>query len=194
MTNVVSETDPEVVANLTTLLQYLDYGDHLDDNFTNTPQRWATWLEEFQWRDVEKELSDILTPVFQEDHDELVIVQDIAFTSLCAHHVLPFTGKAHVGYVPSNGVVGISKIARAVKLVARQLTLQERITRIVADGIYKTLRCQGVMVVLTDVTHGCMTFRGVEDAHVTTTTSAVRGIFDGNKDGIKDEFLSLIRR
>lgn len=175
-------------------LGYLS-GDSYDDNFTMTPERWATWLYGFAKVDTEKAVREILTPVFSDSHQELVVVQNISYMALCAHHVLPFTGRAHVGYVPSgNGVVGISKIARAVKIVAHQLTLQERITRILADGIYKTLDCQGVMVVLTDTTHGCMSIRGVADDHITTTTSAVRGIFATNKDGVKDEFLSLIGR
>jgi GTP cyclohydrolase IA len=174
-------------------LGYTTYDGEPDENFTLTPQRWASWLVDFAQRNVEEEVRDVLSPVFPEAHEELVIVRDIEFTALCAHHVLPFVGRAHVGYVPRKGVVGLSKIARAVKLVARQLTLQERITRIVADSIYEVLGCQGVMVVV-EATHMCMSFRGVEDTHVSTTTSAVRGIFETDKDGIKTEFLQLIGR
>jgi GTP cyclohydrolase IA len=177
---------------LLTDLGYLS-GDLVDHNFTLTPERWATWLCEFAKRDVEAEARSVLQPVFPEVHDELVIIRNIEFTALCAHHILPFVGRAHVGYIPNSGVVGLSKIARVVKLVARQLTLQERITRIVADSIYKTLDCQGVMVVI-EATHMCMSFRGIEDTHTSTTTSAVRGIFADNKDGVKDEFLQLIHR
>jgi GTP cyclohydrolase IA len=185
----------DTVRSVEEILQDLGYlqGDAVDENFTMTPERWATWLCGFTRRDVEAEVRNVLQPVFKEDHEELVIIRNIEFTALCAHHVLPFVGRAHVGYVPENGVVGLSKIARAVKLVARQLTLQERITRIVADSIYNTLNCQGVMVVV-EATHMCMSFRGIEDTHTSTTTSAVRGIFATNKDGVKDEFLQLIHR
>lgn len=165
-----------------------------DPNLLRTPERWADWLDSFAERDVWQELHDVLTPVFPEQHQELVIVRDISFVALCAHHVLPFVGKAHVGYIPSkHGVVGLSKIARAVKLVARQLTLQERITRTVANGIMNALKCRGVIVVL-EASHMCMTIRGVEDDHTSTTTSAVRGVFATNDAGCKDEFLRLIAR
>lgn len=165
-----------------------------DENFVGTPLRMARWLASFQKIDVEQEIADVLSPIFPEEHSELVIVKDIAFVALCAHHMLPFFGKAHVGYIPkpSKGVVGISKLARAVKIAAHQLTLQERITRQVADTMYRVLDCEGVMVVLTDVHHACMSFRGIEDEHARTTTSAVRGIFETNKDGCKDEALALM--
>ena len=163
------------------------------ENFDDTPKRMAAWLASFAWSDVEQQLEELLSTSFPEDHHELVIVKDISFVALCAHHVLPYWGKAHIGYVPNGRVVGLSKLARAVKLVAHQLTLQERITRQLADGIMNTLECQGVMVVLDDVMHGCMSFRGIEDDHARTTTSAVRGVFATNDAGIKDEFLRLIR-
>lgn len=188
----MSRTD-DFVQDVDTLLSWLDYP-MSDDNFKGTPARMAAWLMSFAHRDVERELADLFETTFPEDHHELVIVRDISFVALCAHHVLPYWGKAHIGYVPNGRVVGLSKLARAVKLVAHQLTLQERITRQLADAVYQDLGCQGVMVVLDDVSHGCMSFRGVEDDHARTVTSAVRGIFDTNKDGVKDEFLRLIAR
>lgn len=175
-------------------LAHLGYAVDADPNMIDTPERAAKWFASFAWRNVEEDLRAVLTPVFPDEHKELVLVKDISFVALCAHHMLPYHGLAHIGYVPRDGVVGISKLARAVKLAAHQLTLQERITHQLADGIYDVLGCQGVMVVLTDVEHACMSFRGVEDVHARTTTSAVRGIFASNQDGIKDEFLSLIAR
>lgn len=167
-----------------------------DENFADTPRRAASWLNDYAPMSAEEEASFIertLTPVFPEAHSELVAVTGIRFSSLCAHHLLPFRGVAHVGYIPQNGVVGISKLARLVKGLAKQATLQEKITRTVADAIYKTLQCEGVIVVLR-ADHLCMQMRGVEDDNTQTVTSAVRGCFRTNSEGCKDEFLELIKR
>ena len=170
--------------------------DPKDENFADTPRRAATWLSDFapKSKDEEQQLiRETLSPVFPESHNEMVIVRNIRFSSLCAHHLLPFRGIAHVGYIPRDGVVGISKLARLVKGIAQQATLQEKITRTVADAVFETLNCEGVMVVL-QADHLCMQMRGVEDETAQTVTSAVRGCFKTNSEGCKDEFLELIRR
>lgn len=181
-----------IARQFTEMIEQLGY-DLSDENFQRTPERAAKWLASFSKLDENAFLENVLDPVFPEDHDEMVIVGPIEFTSLCAHHMLPFRGTGWVGYIPSKGVVGISKLARALKGIAHQMTLQEHITRVVADGIYEILKCKGVMVVLR-ADHLCMQMRGVKDEYAQTTTSAVRGCFSTNQDGCKDEFLELIRR
>lgn len=176
-----------------TTLQNLGYDPIDDENFRETPRRAADWLLSFQKIDENHFLEDVLTPVFPEDHDEMVIVDHIPFVSLCPHHLIPFHGVGHIGYIPSKGVVGISKLARALVGIASQCVMQERITRVVADGIHQILEAKGVMVVL-EAEHGCMTFRGVQAQGARTRTSAVRGVFETNDAGCKDEFLRLIGR
>lgn len=113
----------------------------------------------------------------ENDNEEMVIVRDIPFSSLCEHHILPFTGKAHVAYIPHEGcITGLSKIARCVNGYARRLQLQERLTAQIADAMMAELRPRGVLVVL-EAEHMCMTMRGVRAAGALTTTSAVRGTF-----------------
>jgi len=115
--------------------------------------------------------------LFSEDHDELVLIKDIPFYSMCEHHLVPFYGVAHVGYIPKGGrVVGLSKLARALEAVAKRPQLQERITSTVADCIMKQLQPHGVVVVI-EAEHMCMTMRGVKKPGAKTVTSAVRGIF-----------------
>ena len=113
----------------------------------------------------------------ESDNEEMVIVRDIPFSSLCEHHILPFTGKAHVAYIPRAGrITGLSKIARCVNGYARRLQLQERLTAQIADAMMAELRPRGVLVVL-EAEHMCMTMRGVRAAGALTMTSAVRGTF-----------------
>lgn len=162
-----------------------------DSNFDDTPMRVAEWLIEYQAKKGVG-LEDILTPRFKEEHKELVLVKDISFTALCAHHMLPFVGRAAVGYIPDGTVVGLSKLVRATRFFAERLTLQERITQELADGIMNVLAPKGVMVVI-EADHMCMQIRGVRDPHVKTTTSAVRGVFLDNTLNSRDEFLALLR-
>lgn len=113
----------------------------------------------------------------ESDNEEMVIVRDIPFSSLCEHHILPFTGKAHVAYIPRAGrITGLSKIGRCVNGYARRLQLQERLTAQIADAMMAELDPQGVLVVL-EAEHMCMTMRGVKSAGAATMTSAVRGVF-----------------
>jgi len=128
---------------------------------------------------------------FSVSYDEMVIVRDIEFFSLCEHHLLPFFGKAHVAYLPSKRVLGLSKVARLVNMFARRLQIQERLTSQIADCIQEKLSPQGVGVII-EARHLCMQMRGVEKQHGQAVTSAMLGAFRHNKQ-TRDEFLALIR-
>ena len=131
-----------------------------------------------------------LEKVFEETYDELVLVKDISFNSCCEHHLLPFMGVAHVGYVPKSGVVGLSKLARVVEEVSRRPQVQERMTHTIADLINERLEPKGVIVVV-EAEHSCMTIRGIRKPGSTTVTSAVRGLLKTNPS-TRAEALSLI--
>ncbi len=134
---------------------------------------------------------DYLTAVFDEDHDEMVVVKDIPFFSMCEHHLLPFYGKAHVSYLPSGKVLGLSKIARVVEAFAQRPQVQERLTSRIADLLMTELNALGVAVVI-EVTHSCMTMRGVKKPGASMMTSAMRGHFKTHQ-ATRSEFMSLIR-
>ncbi len=130
--------------------------------------------------------------LFTQECDEMVVVKDIEFFSMCEHHLLPFFGKMHVAYLPKNKVIGLSKIPRIVDMFARRLQLQERLTRQVADTIQQVLEPRGVGVIC-EARHFCMMMRGVEKQHSGTITSSMLGGFRQRKD-TRDEFLSLVSR
>jgi GTP cyclohydrolase I len=136
---------------------------------------------------------DVLRAQFVEDgHEEMVIVKDISFSSMCEHHLLPFIGKAHIAYIPAQGrIVGLSKLARVVEGYSRRLQLQERLTAQIADALNECLMPRGVLVVL-EAEHMCMSVRGVKKPEARTVTSAVRGIFKSDLR-TREEALSLIR-
>jgi GTP cyclohydrolase IA len=121
-----------------------------------------------------------LRRVFEEQYDELVLVRDISFNSMCEHHLLPFTGVAHVGYLPSGKVAGLSKLARVVEDISRRPQVQERMTHQIADLLAGELEAKGVIVVL-EATHTCMTIRGIKKPGSLMITSAVRGLFKSNQ-------------
>jgi len=129
--------------------------------------------------------------LFTVDYDEMVIVKDIEFYSLCEHHMLPFFGKMHVAYIPDGKVIGLSKIPRIVDALARRLQVQERLTQQVAETLMDTLKPKGVAVTC-EAQHFCMMMRGVEKQHSGTVTSSMIGCFRERKE-TRDEFLSLIR-
>jgi len=129
--------------------------------------------------------------LFSVDYDEMVIVKDIEFFSMCEHHMLPFYGKAHVAYIPNGKVIGLSKIPRIVDVFARRLQVQERMTQEIAQTLMDILKPKGVAVAC-EAQHFCMMMRGVEKQHSATVTSAMLGEFRERKD-TRDEFLSLIR-
>lgn len=128
--------------------------------------------------------------VFTEDYDEIVLVKDIAFASFCEHHLLPFTGVAHVAYLPNGKIVGLSKIPRTVEVLARRPQVQERMTNELADLLMTELDARGVAVIL-EATHTCMSIRGVRKTGSVMTTSAMRGTFRSNQSS-RTELLSLI--
>ena len=134
---------------------------------------------------------EVLSVGFEEGHDELVILRDVPFYSMCEHHFMPFHGKAHVGYLPNGRIVGLSKIARAVEIFARRPQVQERLTSQIAECIEQVLDAQGVGVVI-EAEHLCMTARGVRKPGSTMVTSAMRGCFRSDTN-TRQEFLGLIR-
>lgn len=142
----------------------------------DTPGRVARMYDEI-FAGLVVDPSDVLDVVFEEGHDELVMIRDIPFASMCEHHLIPFTGRAHVGYLPNEAgqVTGLSKLARLVDLVAKRPNLQERVTTTIADTLEKALSPRGVIVVI-EAEHYCMTMRGVRKPGSITVTSAVRGL------------------
>ncbi len=130
--------------------------------------------------------------LFDVDYDEMVIVKDIEFFSMCEHHLLPFFGKAHIAYVPNGKVIGLSKIPRLLDMFARRLQVQERLTRQIAEAIEEAIHPQGVAIIL-EAQHLCMMMRGVEKQHSHTTTSAMLGVFKTQLQ-TRNEFLSLVKR
>lgn len=138
-------------------------------------------------QDPHKVLTDAL---FEEKYNQMVIVKDIDFFSMCEHHILPFYGKAHVAYIPNGKITGLSKIARVVDIFSHRLQVQERLTEQVMQCINDTLRPQGVMVVI-EAKHMCMQMRGVEKQNSITTTSAYSGVFESSKT--RNEFMNLLR-
>jgi GTP cyclohydrolase I len=132
-----------------------------------------------------------LRKTFTQKHDEMVLVTDIEFASMCEHHLLPFTGKAHVGYLPDGKIVGLSKLARVVEVVARRPQVQERMTEQIADLIMNEIQPRGVGVII-EASHSCMTIRGVRKPGTTMRTSALRGMFKTNP-ATRAEFIALVR-
>ena len=133
-----------------------------------------------------------LEKVFTEDYDEIVLVRDMSFCSMCEHHLLPFTGKAHIAYLPSGKVVGLSKLARVVEEVARRPQVQERMTHTIANLVEEKLSARGVAVII-ESTHSCMTMRGVRKPGSLCLTSAMRGSFKTDPKS-RSEVLGLINR
>jgi len=161
------------------------------DGLLRTPARIADMYEEI-FSGLHTDPSHHLTVTFEADHDEMVMVRDIPFTSLCEHHFVPFTGRAHVAYIPGDDgrITGLSKLARLVEGYARRPQVQERLTSQVADALQAVLTPRGVFVVM-EAEHLCMSMRGVKKPGSLTVTSAVRGLFKTNP-ATRAEAMSLI--
>ena len=160
------------------------------EGLRETPERMARMYEEV-FAGLENQPMERMKTIFSEDYDEIVVVKDIPFFSMCEHHLLPFTGKAHTAYMPAGKVLGLSKLARAVDAYARRPQIQERLTNQVASLIEEVAEPRGVVVVL-EASHTCMTIRGVRKPGSLVITSAVRGIFRDNL-ATRTEVMNLIR-
>ncbi len=159
------------------------------DGLRDTPDRVARSYSEM-FTGLEQDAGEVLSTTFNLGHDEMVLVRDIEVWSTCEHHLLPFTGVAHVAYIPSHGrITGLSKLARLVDVYAKRPQVQERLTSEVADALVEHLQPQGVMVVV-ECEHLCMTMRGVRKPGSKTVTSAVRGVL--NNPTTRAEAMSLI--
>lgn len=157
----------------------------------STPNRVARMYEEI-FIGINKDPKDEITITYKEDHNEIILVRDISFYSICEHHLIPFFGIAHVAYLPKNGIItGLSKLARVVELSARRPQLQERMTTQIANAIEEKLNPAGIAVVI-EAEHLCMSMRGIKKSGSKTITSVLRGVFESNQAS-RAEVLSLIR-
>lgn len=178
-----------IAAHIQAILDILGE-DNQREGLLKTPVRVGTAMQ-YLTQGYELDPEAILrSALFAEDYQQMVVVKDIPFYSLCEHHMLPFFGKAHVAYIPNGKITGLSKIARVVDAFARRLQVQERMTREIKDCIDKTLQPLGVMVVI-EAEHLCMQMRGVEKPHSITTTSDFTGAF--TRPETREEFMNLIR-
>ncbi len=193
-TTDASETRPRVdQAEVKRLVRQLlvAIGEDPDrDGLVETPARIARMYDEV-FAGLDEDPVAILSTSFEEAFDEMVILREIPFYSMCEHHFMPFHGEAHVGYLPSGKIVGLSKIARAVETFARRPQVQERLTGQIADCIESVLGAKGVGVVI-EAEHTCMTMRGVRKPGAKMVTSAMRGRFNSDVN-TRQEFLGLIR-
>jgi GTP cyclohydrolase I len=159
------------------------------EGLRDTPRRVADMYAEVFWG-LRHDPAEVLSVGFEVDHQEMVIVRDIPFYSMCEHHFLPFHGVAHVGYIPNGRVVGLSKLARALDILARRPQLQERLTSQLADAFMNSLEPAGVGVVVS-AEHLCMTMRGIKKPGSQTVTSAMRGVFR-HQASTRAEYMNLI--
>jgi GTP cyclohydrolase IA len=157
----------------------------------DTPKRAAKAFQ-FLTRGYQQNIDEVVNgALFPSDSDEMIIVKDIELYSLCEHHLLPFIGKAHVAYIPTGQVLGLSKVARIVDMFARRLQIQEQLTLQIAQSIQEITGAKGVGVII-EAKHMCMMMRGVEKQNSSMKTSAMLGTFRSNQ-GTRNEFLSLVR-
>jgi len=185
------ETPKESVADLMRKVIALVGEDPEREGLRKTPERFEKALK-FLTSGYHQNLDSVLNgATFSVSYDEMVVVKGIEFFSLCEHHLLPFFGKAHVAYLPSKRVLGLSKIARLVNMYARRLQIQERMTSQIAEALSEKICPEGVGVII-EARHLCMQMRGVEKQHGQAVTSAMLGSFRHNKQ-TRDEFLSLVR-
>ena len=180
----------ETVASLVRRMIALIGEDPEREGLKKTPERYEKALK-FLTSGYHQNVDHLLNgATFSVCYDEMVVVKDIEFFSLCEHHLLPFFGKAHVAYLPSKKVIGLSKVARLVNMFARRLQIQERMTSQIAKALEEKIAPQGVGVII-EARHLCMQMRGVEKQHGQAVTSAMLGAFRENKQ-TRDEFLALV--
>uniref|UniRef100_A0A8C2E0G4 GTP cyclohydrolase 1 n=1 Tax=Cyprinus carpio TaxID=7962 RepID=A0A8C2E0G4_CYPCA len=181
---------PALEEAYTTILRGL--GENTDrQGLLKTPLRAAKAMQ-FLTKGYHETIYDVLNDaIFDENHEELVIVKDIDMFSLCEHHLVPFFGKVHIGYLPSKKVVGLSKLARIVEIYSRRLQVQERLTKQIAMAISEALQPVGVAVVI-EAAHMCMVMRGVQKMNSRTVTSAMLGVFREDPKA-REEFLALTK-
>lgn len=175
---------------VSTLLKYIE-GDNDREGLIDTPKRVVQSFEEI-YSGYDMDPAEVLSSTFNgEGYDGIVLLRDIEFHSTCEHHLQPFKGRAHVAYIPTDRIVGISKLARIVELHARRLQNQERITKGVADDLEEHLNPLGAAVII-EAAHGCMQCRGVKKQNSVMTTSAMRGVFF-EKNEARSELMQLIQ-
>lgn len=183
-------TREEAMDAVKTLLEYIE-GDSSREGLVKTPKRVIDSFEEI-YAGYSMDSEEVLSSTFNgEGYDGIVLLRDIEFHSTCEHHLQPFKGRAHVAYIPTERIVGISKLARIVELHARRLQNQERITKGVADDLETELNPLGAAVIV-EAAHGCMQCRGVSKQNAVMTTSAMRGVFF-EKTEARTELMQLIR-
>jgi GTP cyclohydrolase I len=189
--DVKIEAPKETIAELMRKVIVLLGEDPNREGLRKTPERFEKALK-YLTSGYQQNMESVLNgATFSVHYDEMVVVKDIEFFSLCEHHLLPFFGKAHVAYLPNKRVLGLSKIARLVNMYGRRLQIQERMTSQIAEAIQEKISPEGVGVII-EARHLCMQMRGVEKQHGQAVTSAMLGSFRHNKE-TRDEFLSLVR-
>ena len=187
----VTSIQQETIADLVRKIIVLVGEDPNREGLRKTPERYERALR-FLTSGYNQNMHSLLNgATFSVHYDEMVVVKNIEFLSMCEHHLLPFFGRAHVAYLPSKRVLGLSKIARLVNMFARRLQIQERMTYQIAQSIEENISPEGVGVII-EARHLCMQMRGVEKQHGQAVTSAMLGSFRHNKQ-TRDEFLSLVR-
>lgn len=179
-----------IASHMIEVLGYLD-PDPAREGLRETPRRVERALLELT-AGYDEDPKDVLKTFDGEGYDEMVLQTDIPFYSLCEHHMLPFAGRAHIGYIPDGNIVGLSKLPRLLEVFARRLQVQERLTVQVADALMEHLQPLGAVCVI-EAEHFCMTMRGIRKAGSLTMTSALRGVFQ-DESAARAEVLSLIRR
>ena len=191
LVKVMAPQGTKLAANMREVLKMLGENPSRE-GLARTPERYEKALR-FLTSGYDTSLEDIVNnAVFHCKVDEMVIVKDIEFFSMCEHHLLPFFGKVHVAYLPKDKVIGLSKIPRIVNMFARRLQLQERMTQQIAEAVASVISPRGVGV-LVEARHFCMMMRGVEKQHSGTVTSNMLGNFR-NRKATRDEFLALVNR